>query len=178
MRARPASSSPVAPSAPASAGWRLALAAAWGVLALALLPLMLPAAPGEAVRGAFHLVCHQLPQRSFVVGGGVAGVCHRCTGLLLGLALGLALRPLAVWTRPLASRRRALVLGALALAPLAADWALGAAGLWVNAPLSRVLTGSIFGGYAGVVLGAALQPSSEGAERQAPCDAVVFRATE
>jgi len=37
----------------------------------------------------FGLVCHQDPARSFTIAGTVLPFCQRCTGLYLGLAIGL-----------------------------------------------------------------------------------------
>ena len=48
-------------------------------------------------------------------------------------------------------RQIGLLLG-LSIVPVAADWALGALGIWANTPLSRTLTGGLFGLAAGVVL--------------------------
>lgn len=115
----------------------------------------------------------------------MAALCHRCTGLVLGLGLGLLGYPLARRPSLSGSRRRARLLGALALAPLVVDWALGAAGLWTNTPLSRVLTGALFGAYAGLVLAEALGRTRAEAHAEAHAgyegapedDAVVLRVT-
>ncbi|HVS14574.1 MAG TPA: DUF2085 domain-containing protein, partial [Thermoanaerobaculia bacterium] len=42
---------------------------------------------------AFHLVCHQIPERSFFLGEHALAVCHRCTGLYAGGLLGLLALP-------------------------------------------------------------------------------------
>jgi uncharacterized membrane protein len=43
-----------------------------------------------------HVICHQLPARSFQLWGAVLPVCARCTGIYLGAAVVSAV----VWTRP------------------------------------------------------------------------------
>jgi uncharacterized membrane protein len=43
-----------------------------------------------------HVICHQLPARSFQLWGAVFPVCARCTGIYLGAAIVSAL----VWTWP------------------------------------------------------------------------------
>jgi uncharacterized membrane protein len=67
---------------------------------LVTLPVLAPvlAAQGAAVAGAvihaaFAAVCHQLPERSFVLAGEQVAVCHRCLGLYAGGFLGLVLLP-------------------------------------------------------------------------------------
>src|SRR5260221_6078532 len=46
-----------------------------------------------------HLICHQLPTRSFHLWGAVLPVCARCTGIYAGAAVASA----AVWVRPRAT---------------------------------------------------------------------------
>lgn len=91
----------------------------------------------------FALVCHQRPERSFHWHGLPLAVCVRCTGLYVGVWLGLWL--CLIWPRW--SRRSVLVQRAflVALAALAFDWALGALG-WVTQNVStRLLTGLAVG---------------------------------
>ena len=59
--------------------------------------------------GTYHagsLVCHQLPERSFHIGGVQMPVCARCVGLYAGAALG-ALLGLGWWRRVGGGRSRA-----------------------------------------------------------------------
>ena len=144
-----------------SAGWVLATAAALALLGLAALPPFVGVEAGSAVHHAFSVVCHQLPERSPHVGGVPLALCHRCTGVLAGLALALALAPLA-GRRRLAALARAAQgrLLVAAVLPTAADWLVGATGLWANTPLSRGLTGAVFGLVAGGVLAANLLTSA------------------
>src|SRR5580765_3565268 len=81
-----------------------------------------------------HLICHQLPERSFHLWGAALPVCARCTGIYLGAA-GFALVALAATPRRAcppkreARRRDARVVFLLALAPTAAtlvfEWTTG-----------------------------------------------------
>lgn len=137
----------------------LAALASAALLAAAAAPGWLGPEAGSAVRSAFSALCHQLPHRTPHVGGGAWALCHRCTGVAAGLAAGVLLAPML--TRSAAARLRAAPPArtvALSLTPLALDWALGAAGVWANTPLSRVATGALFGVAAGMVLGLALLP--------------------
>ncbi|MEM8560265.1 MAG: DUF2085 domain-containing protein [Bacteroidota bacterium] len=136
--------------------WLLALAAA---LLLAVLTAATPHV-SEGFRAAimhgFHLACHQQPDRSFATHGIAWALCHRCTGILGGLVLGL-LAALALRAPEQALRFRAprkpLLIGAIALVSL--DWALGAVGIY-DLVATRVASGIIFGCIAGLVLGEAL----------------------
>ena len=159
-------------------GWGVTFGATLGVVVLALLPPFL----GETARGvimqAFAGVCHQLPARSPQIGGLPLAVCDRCLGIYGGLALGvIGYLPAARW-QACVYRHAGLVLGA-ALVPLAVDWAGPMLGLWTNVPLSRAVTGALFGGAAGYLLARAAvhygrpataptrRSGGEGAERTA-----------
>jgi len=121
------------------------------------LPLLAAAAPAlpEPARGVlmalFDPLCHQLPERSFAVAGVAMALCQRCFGVAAGVAGGAVLAPrLAPLVDP--SGGRGLPALALAALPMVADWALHAAGLWVNSPASRFATGAAFGIVAGAIL--------------------------
>lgn len=138
-------------------GWTFAVG---GVAVLALLAVLPPVIGGEVgavlYRG-FSAACHQIPERSPHLAGGPIALCHRCSGILAGFLLGLALIPLAApASRAAICRGRQGLWLLLSVAPTAIDWALGASGLWANTPASRVLTGMLFGLTAGVILGANL----------------------
>jgi uncharacterized membrane protein len=103
------------------------------------------AAPWAAHRGSwiapllyavFDPVCHQIAERSFHLGHEPFAVCHRCTGLYLGFALGIVVWPaLPIAAARLLERPRTIVLFAI---PLAID-----AVLLANTPGSRFATGLI-----------------------------------
>ena len=101
-------------------------------------------------RGVFSGLCHQDPDRSFLRDGHAMAVCHRCTGIYLGLELG-ALAALGL--RPDASRKSYWLAG---VAPLALQVALG----WVFPALDlywlRVATGLVAGGAGGLLLASAV----------------------
>ena len=67
----------------------LALSSLAAILALAI--------PPYDLLGKINLVgfaiCHQIPERSFVLGGHQLPLCARCTGTFLGAVLGLAAIP-------------------------------------------------------------------------------------
>ncbi|NNF57346.1 MAG: DUF2085 domain-containing protein [Rhodothermaceae bacterium] len=129
------------------------------VLVLAMLPPFVGPGWREALLHGFHGVCHQMPGRSFQVDGVPFALCHRCFGIATGLVLGVGAFPFLRWMR---MPRPAAVLFVTAL-PMTVDWALGASGLWANTPVSRVLTGAVFGLAAGWVLARAVvsSPSPE-----------------
>jgi uncharacterized membrane protein len=106
---------------------------------------LVAAAPWAAQQGSwlapllyaiFEPVCHQIAERSFHLWGEPLAVCHRCSGLYLGFALGIALWPAfpAAADRLLA-RPRAILLFTI---PLALD-----ALAFANTPASRFTTGLV-----------------------------------
>ena len=134
--------------------WALASAAVAALVAV-VVAAPLAGGAGEAVRFAFSHVCHQLPERSLWVGGGPVALCHRCFGVLAGLAGAVAAAPLVPRLGALGGARAGRWL-ALALVPGAVDWLLGATGVWANTPASRLATGALFGVAAGLFLAEAL----------------------
>jgi uncharacterized membrane protein len=84
----------------------------------------------------FDPVCHQIPERSFHLWHEPFAVCHRCTGLYLGFALGIAVWPaFPAAAGRLLARPRAILLFAV---PLAID-----ALLIANTASSRFMTGLV-----------------------------------
>lgn len=138
-------------------GWTVALAAVVTLAALAVAPPLLGPEAGAATRHAFAGVCHQIPERSFHLAGGPVALCHRCSGVLAGLLLGVMVAPGLGGTllAGIRSRGQGAWLVAAAL-PTALDWALGALGWWSNTPGSRAVTGAVFGIAAGAILAANL----------------------
>jgi uncharacterized membrane protein len=124
--------------------WYGLLASTSGLLLLALLPPFLPADIQPVVRRCFASVCHQMPGRSPHIGGVPIAVCDRCSGIYLGLVLGVLATG---WGRSLwaalGRHGRYVLLGALV--PLGIDWVGPLLGLWSNGPISRALTGLLFG---------------------------------
>jgi uncharacterized membrane protein len=137
--------------------WLVALGATIGVWLLAASPSWLSVGAGYGVREAFSLVCHQFADRSPHVHGAQWALCFRCTGILSGLVLGLASGPWlgSVFARITSARGAGHSMILMGL-PTAIDWLLGASGLWANTPLSRLLTGVLFGLGAGWLLAEAL----------------------
>ena len=140
-----------------SIGWAVAFAGMAALAALAASPPVIGGEAGAWVRHAFSAVCHQIPERSPHLAGAPVALCHRCSGILAGLVLGVGASPLlSAHLLGLVNRSRQGRWLLAALAPTALDWASAALGLWPNTPVSRVATGMIFGAAAGVILGANL----------------------
>ena len=136
-------SGPIAPANALHTPWRWALlfgCVAW--LALVAAPPLLVAADSayaQLPHWLLHMVCHQNPERSFHWHGVPLAACHRCTGLYLGFALGVALWPhlrgAAVW---LGGNTRWI---AVFFVPLLVDILVGST--LDNTPLSRFATGIV-----------------------------------
>jgi len=129
---------------------RMILACFWGALIIAALavPLLLSVSFHTAAFFTwlpFSFLCHQMPERSFMLLHHHLAVCHRCSGIYLGLFFGTLLTPFFLRiSEPRA--RRIVIFSAAAL--LALDALLPFTGLWSGFWLSRFLTGLIFGAAA------------------------------
>jgi uncharacterized membrane protein len=123
--------------------------------------------------GAF--ICHQIPDRSFHLGGFQIPVCARCLGIYAGFALGACVQVLASsrassirWRLTPASARRVFAAGAL---PTAATLALEWSGVWRGSNIVRAIAGSALGiGVALVVMGVAATLHYNACERRRPIE--------
>lgn len=104
---------------------------------------------------AGSIVCHQIPQRSFVTAGRQWPVCARCAGIYLGVAAGfaawLAVRRITVW-RP----THGLLIKCLAAlaVPTAVSWASGVLGIWDGTNTIRFMLAAPLGITAGAIVAA------------------------
>jgi len=92
----------------------------------------------RAVRLAFRPLCHQDPERSFLLNGSTLAVCARCTGFYAGLAL-TSLIGAGAWQAGL--RWRLPGAAFVLILPLVADGAGNFLQLWSSGPMVRALTG-------------------------------------
>ncbi|MCY3999773.1 MAG: DUF2085 domain-containing protein [Bacteroidetes bacterium] len=122
---------------------------AW--LLMAVLPITVSLTPwiSEPLRyvlmEAFHIFCHQIPERSPHVNGVQLAVCDRCYGILIGLCSG-PLMALFYW-KWIARHARMMII--VSIVPLVIDWGFGIVGVLSNTPESRFVTGFLFGIVAG-----------------------------
>ena len=94
-------------------------------------------------------LCHQIEDRSFVVGGNEMAFCARCTGVWLGLFLGLL--GFAVIRVPDDGRLAWMVV--LGLVPLMVDGGGQFFGWWISVNAVRLVTGLLAGLVGGVCFG-------------------------
>ena len=142
---------------------RTTLAGIWGILCLTAFsaPMLLANSfPAAAVFCYFPFshFCHQNPDRSFFIMQYPMALCHRCSGIYLGLFLGTILARIlhrTLLTKNLPYIRQAQVL--VAVTPLALDALLPFIGLWNGTSLSRFLTGIVFGCLIAPILVEALE---------------------
>jgi uncharacterized membrane protein len=109
-------------------------------LALVVLAPVLSAPLSAVIYAIASLVCHQLPERSFHLGGFQLPVCARCLGIYGGAACGVAaavVAPVGSATRSATARRNAL----MAAAPTLATVVLETAGLWAPSNAARAAAG-------------------------------------
>ena len=76
-----------------SVRWYAIVPATLAVVAIAV-PVLMARMPeiGFALQRGFALVCHQRPERSFILFGGSVAVCARCLGIYIGATVGLLVR--------------------------------------------------------------------------------------
>jgi uncharacterized membrane protein len=89
----------------------------------------------------FSSICHQIPERSFLISGYAVAVCHRCFGIYLGLFWGALVENPFLHRSP-RSRRIWVLAAAL---PILLDALLPYTGLWSSKGFSRFVTGMLFG---------------------------------
>ena len=103
----------------------------------------------------FAPVCHQMAVRSPHIGEIQIAICDRCTGIYLGLAIGVLVVPL-FWAWRRLVQRQAVPLLLSSLAVVGIDWVGPILGVWSNVPVSRGLTGALLGLVAGLLAGVGL----------------------
>jgi uncharacterized membrane protein len=104
------------------------------------------------------VICHQLPDRSFLIDGRQLPVCARCTGLYLSGAAGLlgwvALKIARRWRGLAVSPRAALAVVAGAALPTLISYATGITGVWDGSNVTRAVLAVPLGAAAGAVVAA------------------------
>jgi len=125
---------------------RILLCAFWTILCILVIGAPILAsqeylAPSSIIYLAFSGVCHQIPERSFIFAGFPFAVCHRCLGIYVGLLAGSLVKNRLV-CRPSGIRRCWIF---ASIAPLILDVLLPFTGIVDSTPLSRFLTGLLFG---------------------------------
>jgi uncharacterized membrane protein len=129
-----------------SSASRAILICIWGTLCLCIIGApWLAAQSFYAAASALYLlfsrICHQMPDRSFVLFGHSLAVCHRCSGIYIGMFLGCFVEIPAMHRRT--QVRRWMILAALI--PISIDLFAPMAGLWHNTVFGRFFTGLLFG---------------------------------
>ncbi len=125
---------------------RIMLSAAWGLLCAMILaaPILMFYSCHRAaavIYFSFSRICHQIPDRSFFFLDHSLPVCHRCSGIYLGLLLGSLIDNRFALRSP--SARRAWVFAACI--PMLIDGVLSCSGLWHGTGFGRFFTGLWFG---------------------------------
>lgn len=113
----------------------------WALVLLSIFAAPLP--HDSSWRGPFRLLCHNIPSRAFVIGGGAMPICSRCIGLYAGALAGIAA---AIATRGRLRIPPAAVM--VAALPLIVDGATQALGFRESTNLLRFATGSVAGAFA------------------------------
>jgi uncharacterized membrane protein len=105
--------------------------------------------PWRSVYAVGDRLCHQRYDRSFVVGGNEMAFCARCTGVWIGMLVGLLV--MACLEVPVDSRLGWFVV--VGLVPLMVDGGGQFVGLWESTNGVRLVTGLCAGLVGGVAFG-------------------------
>ena len=106
-------------------------------------------APFRGVYVVGDRLCHQREDRSFVVGSNEMAFCARCTGVWIGMLLGVVVMALVEF--PVDSRLVWVVVAGLV--PMMVDGGGQFLGWWVSSNPVRLVTGLFAGGIGGVAIG-------------------------
>lgn len=101
------------------------------------------AGPARFIYAVFAPLCHQIPERCFVLNGHPLAVCGRCLGIYAGFAAGLIVYPLVRGFSRIALPPARLFL--LLTLPMALDAAGGTFGAWKTPIGLRFATGFVWG---------------------------------
>jgi uncharacterized membrane protein len=105
--------------------------------------------PWQSVYAIGDRLCHQMEDRSFILGGNEMAFCARCTGVWIGMLIGLVL--MAFVEIPLDNRLAwAVVVG---LVPMAVDGGGQFLGWWESVNPIRFVTGLSAGLVGGIAIG-------------------------
>lgn len=105
--------------------------------------------PWNLVYSVGDRFCHQMEDRTVVLGGNEMAFCARCTGVWLGLFAGLLL--ISFFEIPLDSSLVWIFI--FGLIPMAVDGGGQLLGLWESFNFVRLLTGFLAGVVGGVAIG-------------------------
>lgn len=95
----------------------------------------------------YHQTCHQIPEKTVFSAQGPLLVCSRCTGIAIGALAGLFISRIIAKFRYTKTKQFYWIL----LAPMAADVAGAATGMWHYSKISALATG-LLGGVAAAQL--------------------------
>lgn len=93
---------------------------------------------------AFDFLCHQNPDRSFLLNGELMAVCSRCLGIYGTFMIGVLLMPLIPHFLAVINAQY-LKLIVITIVINFLDVLGNSIGIWTNTLLSRFLLGSLFG---------------------------------
>lgn len=98
----------------------------------------------------FSKVCHQSPERSFMICDKQFAVCARCTGIYTGFLLGVLIFPIIkVFKKNFQISRKFFL---IMIIPLLIDVLISFSGFWQNTYLSRYITGLISGSFTALLI--------------------------
>ena len=98
---------------------------------------------GEMIYILFSPLCHQIPERSFMIYDYPLAVCARCLGIYLGFFIGTLLYPLIKGIRNLEVPQRSYLI--FFTLPIIIDAGANFLGLWNTPNWIRLIIGTLWG---------------------------------
>ena len=105
--------------------------------------------PWNIVYSIGDRLCHQRSDRSFFLNGNQMPFCARCTGIWLGLTIGLGMSIRYIFRLS----ERLILLIFIGILPLAVDGTIQLFGLWKSNNILRISTGVLAGFTTGIAVG-------------------------
>lgn len=109
-------------------------------------------APWNSIYHFGDMWCHQRSDRSFAIHGNQFPVCIRCSGIFLGIPIGILLSSRLKFQTRQNAARMLLIVFIVALLPIMIDGVGQGVGLWESSNPVRFITGLLAGGLSSAVV--------------------------
>jgi len=99
--------------------------------------------PWSTIYKVGDILCHQKVERSYFINGNQMPFCSRCTGIFLGLALGMLIS--IIFYNKIVFSDKIVIFILLLILPLVIDGTMQLFGVWESKNIIRIVTGILTG---------------------------------